>query len=647
MSLCVLLKSLERFFKAFWYGKTFLNFKNINQSKLKENMKKSLFSAIFVMAFMVVAVLFSACDNDYVSLEKNAIGKFANDTTYVTDTVVNKDTIIILVPDTIKLDSTMYQKINGSYVGIFNARVQELYAETSSVAGEIETYATATDQLISAQPFELPLQFNALMSAPKRTYVKTVEALSQVNLQNASENAAVLTDKNYNKFNVRNSAKKYSFSFDNGEAVEAKTVFESGVYADTLQFDYSAISNITYMGSDAVEAVNTADSVIYNVTLHFEVEVERYSFDEAAPAAQSAAETYSVDVPYQKVYLIEKEVVGYEHEEEVIAQDGNMIAHVVIYAVYSNGEKEIVKDESKIMAFDFNAPAALEMVVENAQFATVANGVNGTTTSTTNGNWTFVKEAGVYSSNASNGAQSFANEYNYTYASEVTYTYGDVVVTFNGQMNVIEGATTIDNQGVQGDYNVYAYVNNVMATYTVNGQTANKAGQAVRTLKVENVINKTIPEDWGTIIGAGVSAVPMDQANSDNAQYCLCIRTTNGAVAVPFAIGAQPSVAQVLGGYFVNGNFNASYNSGYYTTNANKGSYAVSQWAPAVATDEANMIVYSSNGQPVRCISKATLARNNWRGGNLSTVVEGYDFAVSANGTLTVSFNGQEIMRIR
>lgn len=614
-------------------------------------MKKGLFS-IFVMVLTVIIGVTSCCD-DYVQLEKNAIGKLSADSVYVTDTIVTSDTIvsvdtvIVLVPDTIVLDSTMYQQILGSYVGIFNTRVQELYAQESSVAGEINTYATQNDQLLSSQPFEVPLQFNAKASAPRRTYVQTTSALSQVNLKNATESAAVLTDKNYNKFLVRNSSKNYSFSFDNGESIVVNSVYESSTYADTLQFDYSSINGVSYMGADAVETMNTADSIVYDVTLHFEVEVKRYSFEEDAPAAQAVAETYSVDVPYQKVYLIEKELVSYDYEKNVSVENGNVIANVVIYAVYSNGTREEVQNESKIMTFDFASPADLDMVVSDAQFATVANGANGTSSSTTNGNWTFVKESGKYSSNASNGTESFANEYNYTYASQVTYTYGDIVVTFNGQMNASEGATTIDNQGVQGDYTVYGYVNNVTANYTVEGQNVSKNGQAIRTLRVENVITKDIPDSWGTIVGAGVSAVPMDDHNSDAAQYCICIRTTNGAVAVPFAIGAQPTVAQVLAGYFVNGSFDASYNSGYYTTEVNKGSYAVSKWAPAVATDESSMILYSSLGQPVRCISRATMARNNWRNGNYSTVVEGYTFAVSQNGTLTVSYNGQEVMRIR
>lgn len=600
-------------------------------------MKKNFF-AIFVMVF-VASMLFS-CEDDYVTLSKTPLGKLEGDTLILTDTLIQTDTLIVMVPDTIKLDSAMYQQINGIYTGVFNARVCELYAETSSVTGEIETYASANNQLITTQEFELPLQFNALMSAPKRTYVKTPEALSKVNLQNASENAAVLTDKNYNKFLVRKSSKNYSFSFDNGERIVVNSVYESSTYADTLNFDYSSINDVSYMGADAVETINNADSIVYDVTMHFNVEVQRHSFD----ASEPSAETYLVDVPYQKVYLIEKTFVGYTHEEEVVLENGDLTAHVVVYAVYSNGSREEIKNDKVSMTFDFNEPADLDMLVTNTNFATVANGANSSASVATNGCWSFERATGVYSSTASNGTQSFDNDYSFVYDSKVTYTYGDVVVTFNGQMSLVEGSTTLQEQGAQGDYTLYNYVNNVIASYTVNGQTVSKSGKAVRTLRVENP--KVTSESWGTIIGAGISAVPMDPT-SDQAQYCLCVRTTNGAVAVPFAIGSQPTVNQVLGGYFATGSFGASYNSGYYTTAANKGSYPAGVWAPAVARDEANMIVYSSNGNDVRCISKATLARNGWRGGNYSTVVDGYSFAVSANGTLTVSYNGTEIMRIR
>lgn len=161
-------------------------------------------------------------------------------------------------------------------------------------------------------------------------------------------------------------------------------------------------------------------------------------------------------------------------------------------------------------------------------------------------------------------------------------------------------------------------------------------------------IEKVIPETWGEIIGAGISAVPADQVNGEYAQKCLTIRTSKGAVAVVFSMDAKaPEVSSVLNGYFVKGNFGVEYNSGYFTTNANRGTYAVGRWAPAIAKDLTDRIAYYKDNTCVRNVRNTSLTIWNWRGGNLSTVVDGYGFSVDSNSMLTVTYNGKVVLQIR
>ena len=161
------------------------------------------------------------------------------------------------------------------------------------------------------------------------------------------------------------------------------------------------------------------------------------------------------------------------------------------------------------------------------------------------------------------------------------------------------------------------------------------------------MFDKIIPDEWGKIIGAGISAVPTDP-NGTSAQKCLTIRTDKGAVAVTFSMNADmPSVSSILSGYFVEGNFGAEYNSGYYTTSVNHGSYDLGKWAPAIARDLSDRIAYYRDDTIVRNIRTTTLKMWNWRGGNLSTVVDGYVFSVSNEGVLTISVNGNVVMQIR
>ncbi len=161
-------------------------------------------------------------------------------------------------------------------------------------------------------------------------------------------------------------------------------------------------------------------------------------------------------------------------------------------------------------------------------------------------------------------------------------------------------------------------------------------------------IEKVIPETWGEIIGAGISAVPADQVNGQYAQKCLTIRTSKGAVAIVFNMANEaPEVSSILSGYFVKGNFGVEYNSGYFTTNANRGTYAVGRWAPAIAKDLSDRIAYYKDNTCVRNVRNTSLVIWNWRGGNLSTVVDGYGFSVDSNSMLTVTYNGKVVLQLR
>lgn len=161
-------------------------------------------------------------------------------------------------------------------------------------------------------------------------------------------------------------------------------------------------------------------------------------------------------------------------------------------------------------------------------------------------------------------------------------------------------------------------------------------------------IEKVIPETWGEIIGAGISAVPADQVNGQYAQKCLTIRTSKGAVAIVFNMANEaPEVSSILSGYFVKGNFGVEYNSGYFTTNANRGTYAVGRWAPAIAKDLSDRIAYYKDNTCVRNVRNTSLVIWNWRGGNLSTVVDGYGFSVDSNSVLTITYNGKVVLQLR
>ena len=275
-------------------------------------------------------------------------------------------------------------------------------------------------------------------------------------------------------------------------------------------------------------------------------------------------------------------------------------------------------------------------------------------TSSQQGNWTITTRYMQYSSTANNGVDAFQNLYSYDYQKAV---YSDEYYTLSfdyADWNISEAGSSVSStptsQNINGTvYDVYDYVNNVNTVYAISGDSYNASAKSEAKIAI---LPRILPEEWGKILGAAISAVPADDENpGDYAKKCLIIRTENGAVAVPFLMNeSTPEVNNILAGYFVEGNFGEEYNSGYFTTSANQGSYAVGKWAPAIAkyySDEYPILYYSDVNTPARSLSKYILAMWNWRGGNFSHVVDGYTFSVSESGVLTITYNGGVVMQLR
>lgn len=174
-------------------------------------------------------------------------------------------------------------------------------------------------------------------------------------------------------------------------------------------------------------------------------------------------------------------------------------------------------------------------------------------------------------------------------------------------------------------------------------------------------VKKTLPAEWGKIIGAGISSVSNDPESGNGAfpaLKCICIRTTTGAFAVPFdPANVVPTEAQILAAYFAKTSehptltVNERFNGAYYTTNTNKQSYPVNTWCPAISKDLSDRVAWSviKDGAEytVRNIRYGGLT-TGWEthNGHKSTIVDGYTFSVSG-GVLTIKYNGETVMKLR
>lgn len=547
---------------------------------------------------------------------------------------------------------------NTGYEAEFQVATLALETKLQNISGELVVYKNGEEE-ISRDEFLKALNLEALFTQPERVYVESEAQLKAVSLTNSGHSSDIVKRTSDGRFVTSNTSLDYNFKFNEGEEVKAGVVYENLAYGDTT-FVYSSIRNIRFNRSEVAENANASSDElkVVTVTLYFDVEVEKEDPQATTKAAEDVT-TYTVAVPYERAMEIEPvvdEIIGKRYEDVsrvIVDAQTEKISWTEVEVWSVSGEK--TREISFNLYRHFSEPQLQWIYTANSQYTTTSNGSTTINeTSNTNGNWTVTTRYMQYTSTANNGVTPFQNVYSYDLQKAV---YSDEYYTLSfdyADWQIVEAgssvSTTPTRETINGTvYDVYDYVNNVNTVYAISGDSYEATAKAEAKIAI---LPKSLPEIWGKILGAAISAVPADDENpGDYAKKCLIIRTENGAVAVPFSMNdTTPELESILAGYFVEGNFGEEYNSGYFTTSANHGSYAVGKWAPAIAqyhSDEYPILYYSDVNTPVRSLSKYILAMWNWRGGNFSHVVDGYTFSVSESGVLTITYNGETVMQLR
>jgi hypothetical protein len=523
---------------------------------------------------------------------------------------------------------------------------RELWVETA------EVWSVSGQHDAVKETYTVP--FGVSAPAAKKVYTTNADYQTTGNgLSFVSE-----SDKTDGNWQVTTRSQSYSSSavngandFSNTYAVsDAKVVYTKD--GATVTFPYG-----TWTVSEGTSSVGTGTREGSYTVYPYENGIDYIYATSEESYRGSATATASIYVAYEepKDEFVKTVLVS----SSDIIDGSDRVITITTQDEYSVSGQQDPVTETIRLPFSWSNPAAQTIYAGDAAFTTTSNGQKtGTESSRTEGNFSVKTIARSYSSTASNGSKSFDNTYKMS-DSKVSYVRNDVSLTFEyGSWSVTEGNTTIGNAAESGNYNVYPYVNNVSYTYSVSAdQKASGKGVAKASIYVEkpaeqpeqpsdptpstpSVIDKIIPEAWGTIVGAGISAVPSDDLGESTniAKKCLTIRTDKGAVAVVFDWNGEPSTDGVLASTFYEGSYDAKYNSGYWT---NKNT-----WKPAKAYDLKNGIAYYNGSTCVRTVSNATLQMWGWANGT-STVVSGYSMSVDENGTLTVSHNGNVVMTIR
>jgi hypothetical protein len=531
---------------------------------------------------------------------------------------------------------------NAEYIGQFATENNRLYTVMQQINGDRVVYKNDNEE-VSRESFSRDLNLEAIFSIPDVVYVEEETKLNNVSLSASSKDGDHVNNVEDDGFIIKSRLMDYHYKFNASERVLCSTMYDRLLY-DGQEFSFSSIYNVRYNKYEASinEEKTNRDSTVYDVTLYFDVIVKYNDLE----TNSSNDDTYLVAVPYKRVYMHEDALVDKRAEDVtrvIIDEHTEKISWTEVEVWSVSGEKR--NTMTYYLKRNVYEPSLHWVYTSNADYQTNSSGVKYLNESTkADGNWTVTTRYEEYSSVADNGANAFNNVYAYDYQKAVydneyyrlSFDYADWQLS-EGISEIVATSDVIEKNSIM--YNVSDYVNNVVAVYSLTDDSYTANVRATAKIAVEKPVDKIIPNNWGKIVGAGISAVPADDVGGDYAKKCICIRTENGAVAIAYDMDAiLPSVDMITSGYFVEGEYSAEFDSGVYMDG---------HWMPAMAKDLDDRISYCNEMQCIRNIRFETLRMWNWRNGDLTTKINGYSFSVSNDGTLTIKYNGAVAMQIR
>lgn len=464
----------------------------------------------------------------------------------------------------------------------------------------------------------------------------------------------------------------FSFSFNAGERVLAMASWQNFKVGKN-EFPAAVVDTVTFTGAQIAHMYATSETVkVAEINLYFNVEM----------TANGRPCSYAVRVPVQRVYTAEPttpaeyseriENVSYNGEFSVKAQSLQTDYQAVSCDRVTLLGNEKVADEKTRLPLNLRAAfnvssseQAFESEDELMSVSLVAadygddkvniisNGKFATTSRAREEYFTLnggekVAVASLYEYASYNG-----DVLPYSSIGNISFVKGEVAedvakssderkvakVTLHFNVDVILSDQAAATRG--GSEEVTAY--EVVLSYE-------RSMQVTKPEEPKVPITEIFPENRGKLLGAAASVVPADQVNGKYAQLCFTVRFEKGATAVVCPLNQiVPTKEQFAEAYFAKSRqFNEKYNSGFFTNEANRGTYQVGVWAPAIAKDLSDRVAYYKDNTSVRFVTFKELGNGwNWRNGNFSTKVEGYEFSVSEDGVLSIVYNGEVVMRVK
>ena len=507
----------------------------------------------------------------------------------------------------------------------------------------------------NAQPVKVDVSEEALLNKVELSAASRVDAAPKATADSAVTYGAT-----------------FSFSFNAGERVLAMASWQN-FKVENNEFSAAVVDTVTFTGAQIARMYATSETVkVAEINLFFNVEM----------TANGRPCSYAVRVPVQRVYTVEPttpaeyseiiENVSYNGEFSVVAQSLKTDYQAVSCDRVTLLGNEKVADEKTQLPL--NLRAAFNVSSSEQAFESEDDLLNVSLVGTEYGDDKInISENGKFATTSRsreeyftlNGGEKVAVASLYEYAS-----YDGDVLPYSGIQSIsfVKGEVAEDVAKSSDERKVAKVTLHFNVDVVLNSPAATRSGseevttyevvlsyeRSMQVAKPEEPkvpITEIFPENRGKILGAAASAVPADQVNGEYAQLCVTVRFEKGATAVVCPLEQiVPTKEQFATAYFARSKqFNEKYNSGFFTNSANRGTYQVGVWAPAIAKDLSDRVAYYKDNTSVRFVTYKELGNGkwNWRNGNFSTKVEGYEFSVSEDGVLSIAYNGEVVMRLK
>lgn len=543
-----------------------------------------------------------------------------------------------------------------SLQGTANMEIEKTLRKNGEITeGVVLRKSLSSNVFFNAQPVKVDVSEEALLNKVELSAASRVDAAPKATADSVMTYGA-----------------NYSFSFNAGEKVMALASWQN-FKVENNEFSAAVVDTVTFTGAQIAHMYAVSETVkVAEINLFFDVEM----------TANGRPCSYAVRVPVQRVYTVEPttpaeyseiiENVSYNGEFSVVAQSLKTDYQAVSCdRVTLLGNEKVADEKTRL---PLNLRAAFNVSSSEQAFESEESLMNVSLVGTEYGDDKInISENGKFATTSRsreeyftlNGGEKVAVASLYEYAS-----YDGDVLPYSGIQSIsfVKGEVAEDVAKSSDERKVAKVTLHFNVDVVLNSPAATRSGseevttyevvlsyeRSMQVAKPEEPkvpITEIFPENRGKILGAAASAVPADQVNGEYAQLCVTVRFEKGATAVVCPLEQiVPTKEQFATAYFARSKqFNEKYNSGFFTNSANRGTYQVGVWAPAIAEDLSDRISYKKDNTSVRFVTYKELGNGkwNWRNGNFSTKVEGYEFSVSEDGILSIAYNGEVVMRVK